>query len=138
MRYAVVAVAAVLVLSATAASNLDPGPARIRLTGAQIEQRHTSYGLARTFALFNRPAYPDRIGTAVETCVDVSRGWEDCTWLLRLSRGTIVSRSLIPSAASFRLLAVIGGTGFYANSGGELTVQRFGDGQLVLVNLLGF
>lgn len=139
MKFLVVAFAAVvLVLSATAATTLDQGPARIRLTATLVEQNFTSAGRSRTYALFNRPAYPDRLGTAVATCVEVSRGWLDCSYLLRLSRGTIVARSLVPSAAAFRLLAIVGGTGFYANVGGEMTAQPVGDGQLLIVNLLGF
>lgn len=139
MRFASVAVAAaVLALTATAATTLEPGPARIRLTAQQIEQRLTHTGIARTYALYNRPAYPDRLGTAVSICVRVAHGWFDCSYLLRLSRGTIITRSLVPSAAAFRLLAIVGGTGYYANVGGEMTAQPVGDGQLFLINLHGF
>ncbi len=134
---AVLLAVVVLGLGVTAASALDPGPARIEVTATQIEQRVTSAGVAHTYAVFNLPAYPNRIGTAVASCTSVAKGWLDCTYLLRLSRGTIVARSLVPSAAAYRLLAVVGGTGLYANSGGEMTVQPLGGGQLVTVNLQG-
>ena len=139
MKWTIATVAAlVVVLSAGAVPTLEPGPARIRLTGVQVEHRLTAAGHARTFALHNRPAYPDRLGIAVVTCNGVARGWVDCTYLLRLSRGSIIARGLVPAAAGFRLLAIVGGTGFYANSGGEMTAQPLGRGQLMLINLLGY
>lgn len=131
------AVALVIVLGATASSALDPGPARIRLSAVLVGHRDQPVP-SKTYALFNRPAYPDRLGTGVTTCVPAGRGWLDCSYLLRLSRGVIVARALVPSAAAFRLLAIVGGTGYYANAGGEMTVQPLGDeAQLILINLLG-
>lgn len=137
MRLAVCALAAlVLVLSATASTTLDPGPARIRLSAVLVGHRDQPVP-TKTYALYNRPAYPDRLGTAVTTCVPAAGGWVDCSYMLRLSRGVIVARALVPSAAAFRLLAITGGTGYYANAGGEMTVQPLGGGQLIFVNLLG-
>lgn len=128
------AAVAAVALVVGGASALNPGPARIRITASQIEVRVTPNGVARTYALYNLPAYPGRIGTGVATCVNVSRGWLDCTHLLRLSHGTIIARSLVPNAAAFRLLGVVGGTGYYSNAGGEMTVQPLGTGQLITVS----
>lgn len=138
MKYVVVLILAVIiVLSATAATTIQPGPARIQLTSVLLERKEAA-GVSRAYALYNRPAYPNRIGTGVQRCLSVSKGWLDCTYMLRLSHGVIVARALVPSAASFRLLAVLGGSGLYSNVGGEMTVQPLGNGQLIIVNLLGF
>lgn len=127
----------VLVLGATASTTIDPGPSRIRLSAVLAGELRSPLP-SRTYALYNRPAYPDRLGTGVSTCIPAALGWLDCSYLLRLSRGTIVARALVPEAATFRLLAIVGGTGYYSNVGGEMTVQPLGNGQLILVNLLGF
>lgn len=131
MRIAAAIVAVVVVaLVAGGAGAIAPGEARIRLTAEQTAPN--------TYALYNRPAYPDRIGTAVRTCDTVSRGWVDCSFLLRLGRGTIIARGLNPTAAPYQVLAVVGGTGYYANTGGEMTSQPVGTGQLLIVNLIAY
>lgn len=131
--------AGVLALAAAAAPTISPGPSRIRLTGSLIEQRYAAGAPAKTYALFNRPAYADRLGTAVVRCLEVSTGWVDCTELLRLSRGEIIARGLVPSAARYRVLAIVGGTGYYANVGGDMSVQTLGaSGQVLLVDLIAY
>lgn len=129
---AVLAVAALLIPSA---SGLQPGPARIRLTATLIHEAN-EYD---TYALFNRPAYPDRLGTAFIYCTTADQGYSDCREILRLSRGQIVARGVVPTASSFRTLAVLGGTGYYSNVGGEMIVQPINhDVQLILVILEAF
>jgi hypothetical protein len=132
MRFAVaLALAALFIPSA---SGLTPGPARIRLTATRIHSEN-NYD---TYALYNRPAFPDRLGTAFVFCTPALRGYTDCREILRLGRGQIVARGVVPSASAFRVLAVLGGTGYYANAGGELIVQPLGGAQLILVTLQAF
>jgi hypothetical protein len=137
---ALLAVVVVVAQTGRGAPTITPGEARIRLTADLIEMR-TAHGFSyRTFALYNRPAYPDRLGTGVVSCVTVAKGWLDCSELLRLTRGTIITRGLVPAAAAYRVLSVVGGTGAYSNTGGEMTVQPLGGrgAQQILVNLIAY
>lgn len=142
MSAAVAGVAAVLGLTAKpqAVPSIVPGPARVRVTAELREQRRLgSYTTAKTYALFNRPAYTDRIGTGVLTCTRTSLAWSSCRVYLQLSRGQIVGGALVPAAATFLNLAVAGGTGYYSNTGGTLSMQPLDSRHmLVLVVLEAF
>jgi hypothetical protein len=135
---AAIAAAVALALVVAGAHALTPGDARIRITGARIETREFGAFTMRTYALYNRPAYPGRLGTATVSCLEVAGGMLDCSELLRLSRGTIITRGYVPKAAAYRVLAVVGGTGLYDNVGGEMTTQPLGGGQLLLINLIAY
>jgi hypothetical protein len=115
-------------------SGLEPGPWKINLTATPLE---SSFG-AKTYALWNRPTYPDRIGTAFVHCEPVAEKFVECFETLRLGRGQISAHAVVPATSTFKLLGVTGGTGLYANTGGQMTVQQLGTGQLILVDLLAF
>jgi hypothetical protein len=124
------------VLFIPSGQQIEPGPYRIRLSATLTE----AMGTNRTYALWNRPAYRNQLGTAFVSCEPIGTGWIDCVETFRLSRGEIVARGVVPSAALFRVLAVTGGTGLYANVGGDLTIQPAGGGPvlLILIDLIAF
>jgi hypothetical protein len=126
--------AMILILVPTSAA-LTPGPWRIRLTGNEIDRP----GANHVYALYNKPTYRGRLGTGFLVCLPINRTFDDCTAFLRLGRGQIIARGVVPSASSFRVLAVGGGTGLYFNVGGQLLIQPLGDGViLILVDLVAF
>jgi hypothetical protein len=128
-------VSTVMLFLVSSAHALQPGPARIKIT-AQLT-RSTEVG--QVYALYNRPAYRNRLGSAFVRCIKLPVRWLDCYETLRLSRGTIVARGVVSASSRFRSLAIVGGTGYYANVGGEMIVQPLGRNfQLILVDLQAF
>lgn len=135
MKLLVASIAVVFSIIPGASPDLTPGPARIQVTGALAAQ----HGPTRIYNLYNRPAYTDRIGQGFLTCYPAGPRWRECAMSLRLERGQVVSRAVVAAASSFRQFAVTGGTGLYANVGGQMTVQPLGDGVvLILVDLTAF
>jgi hypothetical protein len=131
----VAGIIAALLLVVPVSSALAPGAWKITLQANVIEQR----GDVKVYALYNKPTYPRRIGTAFITCNRVSRDFVDCYLAMRLGRGQLTARGVVPQSSSFRQLAVTGGTGVYANSGGQMSMQPIGDSVvLVLVDLLAY
>jgi hypothetical protein len=133
---ALVASLVLLVPSAVGRRQLEPGSYRIRLSATLTE----TSGMNRTYALWNRPAYRNQIGTAFVDCEPIATGWLDCVETFRLRRGEIIARGVVPAASLFRVLAVIGGTGFYSTVGGEATIQPSGPSPvlLILIDLAAF
>jgi hypothetical protein len=124
-----------LLLVVPAGSALAPGAWKITLQANVIEQR----GDVKVYALYNKPTYPRRIGTAFITCNRVSRDFTDCLLTLRLGRGQVLARGIVPASSSFRQLGVVGGTGIYSNTGGQMSMQPLGESVvLVLVDLLAY
>ncbi len=78
------------------------------------------------YGLFNRPAYPEKIGTAISICERTQPQWDICQLSLRLGQGTLFVIGMFPRAATFRVWAVAGGTGLYTNVGGQLIQQPVG------------
>lgn len=97
--------------------NLQPGPATINVT----TRLTTTTGGTRVYDLFNRPSYRNRIGTAILACVKLAPSVYACHEYLRLTRGQIIAEGVI-SGSGFYRLAVTGGTGYYDNAGGTMTV----------------
>lgn len=131
-----IAAAAVLLVALVPSSRaLDPGPWKINLTG-NVVQRDVD---TKVYALFNKPAYKERLGTGFLVCHTVGVDFNDCSFMLRLGRGQIISRGIVSAASQFRALAVTGGTGLYSNVGGQLLVQPLGPQVvLILVDLTAF
>jgi hypothetical protein len=135
MKIAAITALAMLAILVPTSAALTPGPWKIRLTGDEVDRP----GANHVYALYNRPTYNERLGTGFLVCLPVNRDFNDCTAFLRLSRGQIIARGVVPSASSFRLLAVSGGTGLYANVGGQLLMQPLGDGVILfLADLIAF
>jgi hypothetical protein len=135
MKSAALTALAMLLILVPSSAALTPGPWKIKLTGNEIDRP----GANHVYALYNRPTYSDRLGTGFLVCLPVNRDFDDCTAFLRLSRGQIIARGVVSSASQFRVLAVGGGTGLYANVGGELLMQPLGKGVILfLVDLTAF
>jgi len=118
------------------ASALQPGPAKIKLTGTVVE---TVNQYQRVYSLWNKPTYQQRLGTGFQICLPFGDQYTDCYLTLRLGRGQIVARGVSPTVSGFRQLAVVGGTGYYENVGGEVTMQSLGPATvLILVDLRAF
>lgn len=133
------ALAAAATLLIPAGGKLEPGPWTIKITGTLVSTMRLSPNRqARTYALYNRPTYQSRIGLGFVICYEISNGYTDCQETLRLTRGIIVARGVSPSASALRTLAVVGGTGLYANVGGQMIVQPLDSSQLILIDLQAF
>jgi len=118
------------------ADALQPGPSKIKLTGTVVE---TMNKYQRIYSLWNKPTYQQRLGTGFQLCVPFGDQYTDCYLTLRLGRGQIVARGVSPTVSGFRQLAVVGGTGYYENVGGEVTMQSLGPATvLILVDLRAF
>lgn len=112
--------------------DIAPGPARITVTANPIGKAVTVGGTTtREYALFNRPDYPNRLGTMVSTCRAAEPLWSVCRVFIWLSRGIIICEGIFPQVANFKIYAITGGTGYYANIGGTLTLQPLA-GQVLL------
>lgn len=121
---ALAAVAAALVVPNSGA--VQPGPATIRVTSERLSSRVIDGDVdVSVYAIFNRPAFPRAIGAAVITCRKAAAAATVCYEYLRLSRGQVVAEGLIVDKTFYRL-AVTGGTGYYDNIGGTLTVRATG------------
>lgn len=135
MKALAAAAAALALFVASDASSLEPGVARVRVT-AQLEAVARD---VQIFGLYNRPAYPGRLGTAFVNCIPLTRQFADCYETLRLGRGQIVARGIVSQFSKFHVLAIVGGTGLYSNVGGELVVQPVGGPyQLVLADIRAY
>ncbi len=125
MRWLAALAALVVALFATrGATALPPGPARLDLQTKLVETKQlTPNSTSMVFALYNRPAYKTRLGTAVAIITAAGKQWRTIKAYVRLTRGTLVADTLVPTASTFYTLAVLGGTGYYANVMGTVTFQ---------------
>jgi hypothetical protein len=121
--------AAIFALLLPSAAAVPPGVAKIKLTGVVISENRYQ----RIYSLWNKPAYQQKLGTGFQTCVPVGEDFTDCYMTLRLGRGQIVTRGVSPTVSSFRQLAVVGGTGYYSNVGGQMTIQGLGPQTILLL-----
>lgn len=139
-RLIAVSVIILTVLFVPAAKTLEPGPARIRLISiSTIDTRRLPGVTIRVFSLWNRPQYKNKLGMGFEDCYKITKEFIDCYLTLRLSRGQITSRGIVSVYATIREMAVVGGTGYYNNVGGDLVIQPIGrDTFLILVDLIAF
>jgi len=110
-------------------AGLQPGIARIRVTGTLISQHDAT----KIYALYNQPAYTERLGTGFAKCEQVSVEFSDCESSWRFGRGQIIARAVVPSVSSFRVLAVTGGTGYYSNVGGQALLVTISPTSILLI-----
>lgn len=116
---------------------LQPGPATIKVTTRLVSTGSAAGLTVRTYDVLNRPAFKKPIGTAVLICLPVGSSFA-CREYVRLSRGQITTEGLVDGTSFYRL-AVTGGTGYYDNVGGTMTVQPIGsDSQQIVVDLSAF
>lgn len=128
-------IAGVLVFGVSTAGGLrgsgviTASSARIAIATIPPASSQTALGTitVRQFLLYNRPAYNKSIGSAVTICQYIGRGKligggaSACFGTYRFARGNIEVRGILSSNESY-LLAVVGGTGYYAAVGGVLRV----------------
>lgn len=116
---------------------LPPGPSRLFLQATLLHtEKAGPISLIRTYALYNKPSYRNRIGTGVSNCTSATEKWVTCRIYARLGRGLIIADTLAPTAASFLTFAVTGGTGIYSNIGGTITVQPVGATHYLIIGTL--
>ncbi len=110
------------------AESISPGTYKIQVTAVPNRSSHllTPLVISTQFSLFNRPAYPEKIGTAIVICERTQPDWDVCQLSLRLGQGTVFLVGMFPRAATFRVYAAVGGTGLYTNVGGQLIQQPIG------------
>jgi hypothetical protein len=143
VRNQVVLVAAVAAASASAAVGLTdvlassaalPGPGIIRITAARVSSVHIDNGrkgrsvgdeeISREL-LYNKRLTPKAIGHAELVCTSTGGKSANCNGTFFLPKGKIVVSGPRTFQEIFEV-AVIGGTGFYDNVRGTLTVTALG------------
>jgi hypothetical protein len=132
--FAAMALLVLLEFRAAPASSALPGPATIRITDREIAfstvdtgRRGRSPGDVEVTRrlLFNKRIRQKAIGRAEIVCTVVAANSRHCTGTYILPRGTIVVAGEMRYRQFFQL-AVTGGTGFYNNVRGTLTVTSLG------------
>lgn len=116
--------------------NLQPGPARIKVQATLVRTRHEGAVVARMYTIWNRPAYKTSIGLAALVCRTTSPTRQVCQFYLRLQRGQIIGGAMEGRGATFHELAVLGGTGYYSNTGGSITIQPLASNTAVIYAVL--
>jgi hypothetical protein len=124
MRYCALAFAAsIAVMLVTGATAVQPGTSHIKITSRVVEE---GAGLRIKLTLRNEALSDFSIGSGILLCTRIGGGpfvsqAKRCNGTYRLANGTIEVTGVI-SSRSFYSLAVVGGTGLYANAGaGEMT-----------------
>ncbi len=127
-----VAAAAALALAAatTASGSVElTGPGTVRIADIQVKHIHVDVGSRARGAgdvdiyrqlLFNLRITAKPIGHADVVCIDTGSDSSSCTGTYFLPKGKIMVGGVIGSRLIYEL-AVLGGTGFYANVRGTLT-----------------
>ena len=128
-RIKAIAVILFLVLAMPASAKLEnriaPGTAYIRITSQAIVHDHRGFVSMTAFALYNRHISPYSIGNAVYRCTMIGnkrtlpRSSQFCNVVYRLPLGQIVATGVM-SSPFYYALAIVGGTGYYKNIGGEV------------------
>lgn len=130
---------AVLALLALAAVAAPPGlalegPGTITITDtitsqsyADLGERGTGLGDLRVYhlKLYNKHITPKAIGRGEMVCFSIGSGGQSCSATYVLPRGELVAEGVIQTRLIYEL-AVVGGTGLYANVRGSLTVTSLG------------
>lgn len=126
-------VAASLVLAPPLAVAITT-PATIKITDVAKEYRHLDQGPPGSgvgdveiidAALYNASITKRAIGRGQLMCTFLDRRSRDCSGTFFLPRGKLVVAGVV-STRLFYEVAVIGGTGLYANARGTLTVTSLG------------
>jgi len=123
------AVAAVGAVSVPGAPALDR-PGTIQITGAEKQHSHVDAGapgrgpgdvdIYRSI-LYNRRLQTKPLGRADMVCTTISGATKNCSATFFLPRGQLVASGVISSRLIY-ILAVVGGTEYYNNARGTLTV----------------
>ena len=106
---------------------LQPGVNYIRITSQVITKDKKGTIKYAAYALYNKPTYIHSIGNGVSRCNNIGnrrtlpRGTQVCNYIFRFPLGQIVTAGVVTSPVYFKL-AVTGGTGLYANIGGQVQV----------------
>jgi hypothetical protein len=131
---ATVAIGAVVVSVCATGSTAETGPALIRITSTETNyavvdngRRGRGAGDVEIVAqlLYNRRIRKRAIGRAEFVCTFSYHGRSVCEGTYELPRGRLV----VAGSRRYREiyeLAIVGGTGFYANARGTLTATRIG------------
>lgn len=127
------AIALASALSAVASDALT-GPGTIRVTDRLVKHIYVDNGTPGHSAgdldfyrqqLFNKGITPTAIGHSDITCTNTGTGSSNCTATYFLPKGKIMVAGVIGSRFFYEL-AVIGGTGLYANARGTITATYLG------------
>ncbi len=122
---------------------LVQGPGRH--TFLDFEQPGLKLGdrLAARGALFDA-AGTTQVGRMYLDCVIMNKLTDDpiggmywCTYLLRLPNGDVTIEGLDPRGPGVYTFAVVGGTGVYADAGGEATLTDGSEGTEIVLHLIG-
>jgi hypothetical protein len=125
----------VLVLSAAAPAAVTlTGPGTIKITDRLVKFTHVGGVKAEGGAggigfyrqsLFNVRLTKTPIGHADITCINTGTGSMNCDGTYFLPKGKIMVEGVIGSRLFYEL-AVVGGTGLYANARGSVTINYLG------------
>jgi hypothetical protein len=105
-------------------------PGTIRITDAERRHSHIDFGAAGPSAgdvdayrsvLYNRRIQARPLGHADMVCTTITRSTQSCNATYFLPRGQLVVSGVISSRLIY-ILAVVGGTEYYNNAHGTLTV----------------
>jgi hypothetical protein len=128
MKYLVVLVAVVLLIIPTANALTRPGV--VRVTTRNLYTVTSTAGPIRVASVYNLNITPNPIGNAQVLCVSIDggrgplpAGSRYCWGTYTIGDNSIVVHGVTRNAFRYQL-AVVGGTGFYANAGGTLNVYR--------------
>ena len=128
------AAAAILAVAAPLAAQALDTPGSIKVTDRLVKHTYVRGPSKTTHAgdldfyrqqVYNRGISSQPIGHSDLTCINTGTGSENCTGTYFLPRGKIMVGGVIASRLFYEL-AVTGGTGFYDNVRGTLTVTYLG------------
>lgn len=128
IRALVIIFLAVLVISpAEAVREINPGTAHIRITSQVITRDKTGRIRVSASSLYNKHISPNAIGNSITRCIQTGPrrtlplGTQYCSTAFRFPLGQIITAGIVTSPVYYKM-AVLGGTGTYANVGGEVRV----------------
>jgi hypothetical protein len=119
---------AVLVIAPTATSAVIPpgGEAKIDVT-VELRSREVHGGVSLIKeVIFNRRITKRPIGNVVSYCIGTDGVNRFCNWVYRFPLGSITAMGIVNSDV-FHRVAIVGGTGFYSNIGGQVTAVALND-----------
>lgn len=117
---AVILVILVIAPSTIAAAIPPGGDAKIDVT-VELRSRQSRNGITvMKQEIFNKRITKRAIGTVTSYCIHVSDENGFCNWVYRFPRGSITTMGIVNSSV-FHRVAIVGGTGFYSNLGGQVT-----------------
>jgi hypothetical protein len=128
------AIACAALLGAVPSARAIPGPATITISDREISRARVDLGRRGASAgdvetvralLFNKRITRRTIGHSETVCIATGGGSSTCTETFFLPKGKIVAIGSVHFAEVFDAV-VVGGTGFYADVRGTLTVTSLG------------